>query len=82
MATILYFASLVDKLGSSSEEVALPATVTDVRALLAWLRTRGGKWERALADDAVRVTVNRQFSVPETKIDDTMEIAIIPARSG
>ncbi len=82
MATILYFASLVDKLGSSSEEVALPVTVTDVRALLAWLRTRGGIWERALADDAVRVTVNRQFAVPETEIDDTMEIAIISARSG
>ena len=82
MAKILYFASLVDKLGSSSEEVTLPPAVTDVHALLSWLRARGGVWERALADGAVQVTVNRQFARPETRIDNSMEIAIVPARAG
>ena len=55
MAKILYFATLVDKLGSASEEVTLPATVADVQALLAWLRARGANWERALAQGAVHV---------------------------
>ena len=82
MAKILYFASLVEKFGTSSEEVALPATVADVRALLVWLRTRGGNWETMLAEDKVRVTVNRQFAMPETRIDNNMEIAIVPARAG
>jgi len=82
MAKILYFAALVDKLGSSSEEVSLPASITDVRALLALLRTRGGNWETALSEHMVRVTVNRQFAVPETSIDNTTEVAIIPARPG
>lgn len=82
MAKILYFAALVDRLGSASEEVTLPSTVSTVRELLAWLRARGGNWERSLAEDVVRVTVNRQFSVPETKIDDTVEIAIVSARPG
>ena len=82
MAKILYFASLVDKFGTSSEEVTLPAAVADVRALLAWLRTRGGNWETALVGDKVRVTVNRQFAMPETRIDNTVEIAIVPARAG
>lgn len=82
VAKILYFASLVDKLGTASEEVVLPAVVTDVRALLAWLRTRGNSWERALSEAGVRVTVNRQFAAPETKIDNTMEIAVVPARPG
>ena len=81
MAKILYFANLVDKLGSSSEEVSLPASITDVRALLAWLRARGGNWETALMADKVQVTVNRQFAAPETMIDNTTEIAIVPARS-
>ena len=80
MAKILYFAALVEKLGTSSEETTLPAAVTDVRALLSWLRTRGGNWERVLAEAAVQVTVNRQFATPETKVDDGAEIAIISAR--
>ena len=82
MAKILYFANLVDKLGSSSEEVNLPASITDVRALLAWLRTRGGSWETSLKDHMVRVTVNRQFAAPETEINNTAEIGIVPARPG
>ena len=42
MAKLLYFAALADRLGRTSEETALPATITDVRTLLAWLRGRGG----------------------------------------
>lgn len=80
MAKILYFAALVDTLGNTAEDVALPATVNDVRALLAWLRARGGNWEQALVEEAVRVTVNKQFVTLETKIDNACEIALISAR--
>lgn len=80
MAKLLYFASLVDKLGSTSEEVVLPADVTDIRTLLTWLRARGENWERNLTENAVQVTVNRQFAVPETKIDNSCEIALVSAR--
>lgn len=82
MAKILYFANLVDRLGTSSEETSLPASITDVRALLSWLRTRGGSWETALAEHMVRVTVNRQLAAPETRIDNGAEIGIVPARPG
>ena len=82
MAKILYFSTLVDKVGASSEEVALPESVTDVRALLAWLRARGDNWETALRDDAVRITVNRQFAELGTAVNDKMEIAIVPMRVG
>lgn len=51
-----------------------------MRALLAWLRARGGVWETLFADDAVNVTVNRQFAVPDTRLDDRAEIALLPAR--
>jgi molybdopterin synthase sulfur carrier subunit len=53
-----------------------------VRTLLAWLRTRGGNWEKALREDAVKVTVNRQFAEVDTAVNDEMEIAIVPARLG
>ena len=72
----------MDKLGSSSGEVSLPASITDVHALLAWLRARGGNWETALMEHMVRVTVNRQFAALETSLNNTSEIAIVPVRPG
>lgn len=82
MAKILYFSILVDKFGRSSEEVSLPGSVTDVRTLLAWLRTRGDIWEKSLGEDAVKVTINRQFAEVGSAVNDKMEIAIVPARLG
>ena len=58
----------------------LPEGTEDVRALLAWLRARGGNWERLLVEDAVRVTIDRQFADPGTRLSDPSEIAIINAR--
>jgi len=80
MIKILYFAQLVDLLGRSSEEVSLPDDVSDVRGLLAWLRRRGGNWERLLVEDAVRVTIERQFADFGTLLSDPSEIAIINSR--
>ena len=82
MAKILYFSTLVDKVGASSEEVGLPESVTDVRTLLTWLRARGGDWDKALKEDAVQVTVNRQFAEVSTAVNDKTEIAIVPKRVG
>jgi molybdopterin synthase sulfur carrier subunit len=77
MARILYFAQLVDRVGKSSEELPLPPEVTTVRALLTLLRTRGPDWRQALADDAVRVTVNRQLATLDTPISDKQEIGLL-----
>ena len=80
MAKLLYFADLVDRLGRTSEELALPVEVNTVETLLAWLRRRGGAWEQALQADAVRVTVNKQFSVPTAGVKNQDEIAFVPTR--
>ena len=79
MAKILYFASLVNQLGRASEEADLPETVGAARSFLVWLRLRGGKWQH-LTDDSVRVTVDRQFAVPETRITNASEIALVNTR--
>lgn len=79
MAKLLYFATLVDRLGRDNETVELPPQVSDVRTLLLWLRARGGAWA-GLADDAVRVTVNRQFATLNTPVNDQAEIALVPLR--
>jgi molybdopterin synthase sulfur carrier subunit len=80
MARILYFAQLVDLLGRASEEVTLPDSARDVRGLLAWLRSRGGNWERLLGEDAVRVTIDRQFGDLDSALCDANEIALINSR--
>jgi molybdopterin synthase sulfur carrier subunit len=77
MAHLLYFAKLMDQLGTGSEDITLPAEVRDVRALLTRLRGRGGAWDRALANPALTITVNKQFANLDTPVNDTSEIAFI-----
>lgn len=82
MVRILYFAALADALGQTSEELALPASVTTVAGLLECLRGRGDVWRDVLATNAVRVTVNRGFATAETAIADGDEVALVPKRDG
>ncbi|WP_456404740.1 MoaD/ThiS family protein [Thiolapillus sp.] len=75
----MYFNYLVNKLGIQEENISLPANrVTNVRELLKILALR--KLERGylLAEDNVRVTVNRQFAEPFTRLEDGDEIGIVP----
>ncbi|UCH53917.1 MAG: MoaD/ThiS family protein [Pseudomonadota bacterium] len=80
MVRILYFAQLVDRLGTSAEELTPPSEVTTVRALLEHLRQRGPDWRRVLADDTVRVTVDRQLASLDTSIAGAKEIGLLSAR--
>jgi len=75
---LLYFIQLAKISGKDEEEIVLPATVTTVESLLAWLRKRGERWNDAFADDRVQVTVNRQFAEPYTLIEHGDEVAIVP----
>jgi molybdopterin synthase sulfur carrier subunit len=77
--TILYFISLVTRLGRESETCDVPASVRTVGELLAWLRERGATWESLLQDSKVNVTVNKKFAKPDTLIENNDEIAIVPA---
>jgi DUF971 family protein/molybdopterin converting factor small subunit len=76
---ILYFATLVDRLGCSMEELELPEGVYDVRYLLAWLRQRGKDWSELLGEDQVTVTVNKRFAGLDTPIGKGNEISITPS---
>ena len=76
--TLRYFVSLVGKFGKESEEVRLPGTVTNVAALLEFLRKRGGVWEQSLLMEHVTITVNKQFAATDTPIHSGDEIAIVP----
>lgn len=75
---MLYFTYLVKKLRRESEELQLPATISDVRNLVDWLRKRDPNLAHLYRDGSIRITINKQFSEPFTRIDDGDEVALIP----
>jgi molybdopterin synthase sulfur carrier subunit len=78
MIRLLYFGNLPDLLGRAIEEIALPPGAADVSGLLAWLAARGGAWSTAFGDPGnLKITVNRQFADPGTRVLDGAEIALV-----
>ncbi|MEE8274500.1 MAG: molybdopterin converting factor subunit 1 [Alphaproteobacteria bacterium] len=80
---LLYFAWLRSKIGTGSEELAPPAEVSDVGALLDWLRGRGDGYADALADLAlVRVAVNQEYVGLDHPVRASDEVALFPPVTG
>ena len=75
---VMYFAYLANKMRKESEELTPPDSVEDVQQLLAWLRRVKGDRGYLFADENVRVTVNKQFAEPFTRLDPGDEVAIVP----
>jgi molybdopterin synthase sulfur carrier subunit len=80
---VLYFAALRERLGTSGEEIELPAGVGTVAALRAHLRSRGGAWQEALADGKlVRMAVNQDMAQASAAIKAGDEVAFFPPVTG
>lgn len=83
MLTLLYFARLREALGTAREEIARPADVDDVRALMAWLAARGGAWQEEFAGcQPLRAAVNQQLVPNAATFQDGDEIAFFPPVTG
>jgi len=77
--TLMYFMTNMLKVTrKETEELVLPESIREVEKLLKLLRMRGKDWERMFADDAVQITVNKQFAELFTKLEDGDEIAFVP----
>ena len=80
---LLYFAWVRERIGTPQEELDLPAAVTTVAELLAWLKTRGPEFENALEHDAViRVAIDRVHVDHAAPIAGAREIALFPPMTG
>ncbi len=76
---LMYFMTNMLKVTrKETEELELPESIRDVQSLLKLLRFRGDAWQRMFADDAVQVTVNKQFAELFTRLEDGDEIAFVP----
>jgi len=60
------------------EELVLPESINTVENLLKFLRLRGEDWARMFAEDAVQITVNKQFAELFTKLEANDEVAFVP----
>jgi sulfur-carrier protein len=80
---VLFFAGLREQLGTSGEDLVLPAGVNTVAALRSHLRGRGGPYEKAFAEKAlVRTAVNQDMVQPAARIKTGDEVAFFPPVTG
>ena len=78
MLKLLYFARLVDAMGTASEQLPLPASVKDVATLLEWLQQReNSKWPKELTAANLQVTINKIFVERNAPVKDGDEVAFI-----
>ena len=83
MVKLLFFARLREDLGTSTEDLRLPADVTTVASLRAYLMGRGGAWASVLANGkALRVAVNQDMADPGTPVKPGDEVAFFPPVTG
>lgn len=83
MTKFMYFAWVRERIGSHSEELEVPETVTTVRELLTWLAGRGEEYANALSDvDSLRVALDQTHVEADASIVGSREIAIFPPMTG
>ncbi|RZF64111.1 molybdopterin converting factor subunit 1 [Sphingomonas populi] len=84
MATeILYFAWVREKIGTGAETLDLPAGLTSVGDLVAWLAGRSPGHAEAFADPArLRAAVDQTFVPLDAPLGRPREVAIFPPVTG
>lgn len=80
---VLYFAWVREAIGTGQEEVAPPASVTTVAALVGWLAGRSDGHASALADPTrLRAALDGVFVPSDAVLGEAAEVAIFPPVTG
>jgi len=80
---LLYFAWIKEKTGISAEEIDVPASVTTVAELMAWLKTRGPEFEHAFArSEVIRAAIDQSHVRHDAHLAGAREIAFFPPVTG
>jgi sulfur-carrier protein len=83
MLKLVYFAWVRERVGKPEESVALPAGVTTVAELIAWLMTRGEDYAHAFENGPlIRAAIDRSHVKHEALIGEAREIAFFPPMTG
>jgi molybdopterin synthase sulfur carrier subunit len=80
---LIYFAWVRERIGTSGEDVELPAGIDTVADLLRWLKSRGEGYEQALQyPEIIRVAINQEHVEHRERIAGAREIALFPPMTG
>jgi molybdopterin synthase sulfur carrier subunit len=80
---LLYFAWVKEKAGIGVEDVDIPASVTTVSELMAWLKTRGPEFEHAFARaEVIRAAIDQNHVRHDAHLAGAREIAFFPPVTG
>lgn len=80
---ILFFAFLKEYAGFGEADVDVPADVTDVATLVAWLKTQDDGYQRAFSrEGVVRVAVNQEHVEMDYPVSNGDEVAFFPPMTG
>ncbi len=81
--TVLYFAWLRERVGTSQEEIALPDGVAKVADLIDHLCRRGPGHAAAFQNRrTIRCAVNQEFADPSAPVGPGDEVAFFPPVTG
>ncbi|MDE2384625.1 MAG: molybdopterin converting factor subunit 1 [Alphaproteobacteria bacterium] len=80
---ILYFARLRQIIGRGQDDIALPAQVADVGALIDFLKARDESIAEAFGDlRALKVAINQKHSTLDAPLAGAREVAFFPPVTG
>ena len=80
---ILYFARLRQVIGRGQDDVAIPADVKTIRALIDYLKGSDERVAEALSDlRTLKVAVNQMHTSLDAPFDGATEIAFFPPVTG
>jgi sulfur-carrier protein len=80
---IRYFAWVREKTGKAEEVLDLPAGVSTVSELMAWLKARGPEYAEAFARaDVIRAAIDQAHVKPSASLAGAREVAFFPPVTG
>lgn len=83
MIEVLYFASLREALNVDKEQLEIPAEVSSIAQLKAYLSARGDIWLDSFSNNiSLLVSINQQMATENSPIADGDEIAFFPPVTG
>jgi sulfur-carrier protein len=80
---LLYFAWVRERVGRAEEEIELPAGVSTIGELMAWLAAKGEHYAYAFENPKViRAAIDRSHVRADARIEGAGEIAFFPPMTG
>ena len=79
----VYFAWVRERIGRAEEEIAPPAEVATIEALIAWLSRRGEGYAHAFENPgSVRAAIDRVHVRHDASLAGVREVAFFPPMTG